>query len=63
MAEKLDVDHETAEFVLAHVAKGVVGAYRRETAIAKRRVAMERYWAWLAGQKGDKNVLQFPGAA
>jgi integrase len=49
MADVLDVDRETAEMVLAHVTKGVEGAYRRATALDKRRVAMERYGAWLAG--------------
>ena len=51
MADELKVDAETAEFVLAHIKKGVEGAYRRATAIEKRRVAMERYLLWLAGQE------------
>ena len=63
MADILDVDRETCEFVLAHIAKGVEGAYRRETALAKRRVAMERYSSWLAGETATTNVIQFPGAA
>ena len=63
LADVLDVDRETCEFVLAHVAKGVEGAYRRETALAKRRVAMERYSSWLAGETAATNVVQFPGAA
>jgi integrase len=49
MADVLDVDRETAEMVLAHVTKGVEGAYRRATALDKRRVAMSRYAAWLVG--------------
>lgn len=63
MAEKLDVDRETAEFVLAHVTKGVEGAYRRETGLAKRAVAMERYSQWLGGETATTNVIKFPGAA
>jgi integrase len=57
MADRLDIDHETAEFVLAHVKGGVEGAYRRETAIAKRRVAMERYADWLCGREPASNVV------
>jgi hypothetical protein len=61
LADELDVDRETCEFVLAHIAKGTEGAYRRETAIAKRRVAMERYSSWLKGETATTtNVLQFP---
>jgi integrase len=60
MAEKLDVDNETSD-VLAHVKGGVEGAYRRETAIAKRRVAMEKYARWLSGETGQ--VIAFPSKA
>ena len=63
LADMLDVDRETCEFVLAHVAKGVEGAYRRETALAKRRVAMERYASWLAGETLATNVVKFPSSA
>jgi integrase len=63
LADVLDVDRETCEFVLAHVAKGVEGAYRRETALAKRRVAMERYASWLAGETAATNVVKFPATA
>ena len=63
MADVLDVDRETCEFVLAHVTRGVEGAYRRETALAKRRVAMERYSQWLAGETAATNVVQFPTTA
>jgi integrase len=37
-------DAEVAEFALAHVKKGVEGAYHRDTMIAKRRELMEA-WA------------------
>ena len=63
MADELDVDRETCEFVLAHIAKGVEGAYRRETALAKRRIAMERYSSWLAGETAATNVLKFTALA
>jgi hypothetical protein len=63
MADVLDVDRETCEFVLAHIAKGVEGAYRRETALAKRAVAMERYSSWLAGETAATNVIPLKATA
>jgi integrase len=48
MAEELEIDDETAEFVLAHVKRGLEGAYRRGTSIAKRTVAMQAYADWLS---------------
>jgi integrase len=63
MADRLDIDRETAEFVLAHVVGGVEGAYRRETAIVKRRVAMQKWADWLAGKEADSNVIPLRQAA
>jgi integrase len=63
MADRLDIDGETAEFVLGHVKGGVEGAYRHETALAKRRVAMERYADWLNGVEPASNVIPFAKAA
>jgi integrase len=60
MADKLGVDRETAEFVLAHVTKGVEAAYLHSTSLDKRRVAMEKLSAWL---NRDNNVVSFPTAA
>jgi hypothetical protein len=57
------VDDETASFVLAHVKKGVEGAYRRETAVARRWVAMERYAEFLEGREPETNVVAFKKAA
>jgi hypothetical protein len=50
MADKLDIDGETAEFVLAHLKKGVEAAYRRGTALARCRIAMRRYAELLAAE-------------
>jgi hypothetical protein len=44
MAEELGIDDETCEFVLAHVKRGLEGAYRRGTSLAKRATAMQA-WA------------------
>ena len=63
MADKLNVDRETAEFCLAHVTGGVEGAYRRATGIAKRVVAMERLALWLAGQEPASNVVPLHAAS
>jgi integrase len=59
MADRLDIDRETREFVLAHVPGGVEAAYRRETAVEKRRVAMQKYADFLAGKTPDTNVVAF----
>ena len=59
MADRLEIDHETAEFILAHVKRGVEGAYRRETALAKRAVAMQRYADFLLGKAAETNVVAF----
>jgi hypothetical protein len=59
MSDILDIDNETSEFVLGHVKKGVEAAYRRQTAFAKRRVAMGRYALWLAGEEAETNVVPF----
>jgi integrase len=49
MCDILDIDQETSEFVLAHVKSGLEAAYRRSTALDKRKTAMSRYSDWLAG--------------
>jgi hypothetical protein len=36
MADRLDIDRESAEFVLAQVKSGIEGAYRRKTVLANR---------------------------
>jgi integrase len=63
MSEKLDIDHETSEFVLGHVKSGLEAAYRRGTALEKRRIAMQRYADFLTGIEPESNVVRFVKAA
>ena len=49
MVDELDVSDEMAEFVLGHVRGGLIGAYRRGTALARRVIAMEAWATWLGG--------------
>jgi integrase len=49
MSDELGVDDETAEFVLGHIKRGLEGAYRRGTALAKRAIAMQAYAGFLGG--------------
>lgn len=57
-----DIPRELAEAQLAHSLQGgdTEEAYRRRTAVEKRRVVLERYAAWLTGE-ADDNVIRFPG--
>jgi integrase len=54
------VGRETAEAALAHSLGKVERAYRRETGVEARRVAMEKYAGWLTG---ESNVVAFPARA
>jgi hypothetical protein len=63
LAEELDVDFETAEFVLGHVKQGVEGAYRRGTSFQRRRVAMQKYADWLCGREVEATVTLRVAAA
>ena len=56
-----DVPRDLAETQLAHSLGATEAAYRRLTAIEKRRVVLERYASWLTGD-ADDNVIRFPGA-
>jgi integrase len=53
-----DVPRELAEAALAHTLGSVEAAYRKRTAVEKRRKAMEDYADWLL-RDGSK-VLAFP---
>jgi len=55
-----DVPRDVAEAQLAHALDGTEGAYRRLTAVEKRRVVLANYAAWLTGSAED-NVIAFPG--
>jgi integrase len=56
-----DVPRDLAEAQLAHSLGSTEGAYRRLTAIEKRRVVLANYAAWLNGEAGS-NVVQFKKA-
>jgi integrase len=63
LADRLDVDGETCEFVLGHVKGGVEGAYGRQTGFLKRKVAMQKLADWLSGVDAGSNVVSFPKIA
>jgi integrase len=54
------IARETAEAALAHSLGKVERAYRRETAVSARAVAMQRYADWLLGE--GSNVVAFKRA-
>jgi integrase len=51
-----DASEETREFCLAHVKRGVAGAYRHKTAVEKRRVLLEQ-WADYCGTTEPANII------
>jgi len=51
-----DASEETREFALAHVKRGVAGAYRHKTAVEKRRVLLEQ-WADYCGATEPTNII------
>jgi hypothetical protein len=60
-ADRLDIQRETREAALQHSLGAVEAAYRRETGVAARAAAMQRYGDWLMGRIGD-NVVQLKRA-
>jgi integrase len=56
------IARETAEAALAHSLGAVEAAYRRETGVAARAVAMQRYADWLVAG-GEGAVVAFPARA
>ena len=56
-----DVSEETREFCLAHVKRGVAGAYRHKTAVEKRRVLLQQ-WADYCNNVVADNVVPFKQA-
>jgi integrase len=62
VSEKLGVSRETREAALGHSLGKVEEAYRRETGVEARRVAMEAYADWLLGRGAD-NVVAFKAGA
>jgi integrase len=57
-----DAPRELAEAALAHTLDAVEGAYRRGTAIKKRRPMMQRYADWLENDASTR-VVAFPARA
>ena len=57
-----DVPRDLAEAALAHSLNATEGAYRRMTAVERRREVMTRYADWLNDDAGAK-VIAFPRAA
>jgi integrase len=55
-----DIPRDLAETQLAHSLGATEAAYRRLSAVEKRRHVLERYAAWLDG-KTDENIIRFPG--
>jgi integrase len=53
-----NVDHDTAEQILAHTIGGVEGAYRRSTSIEKRRQALTLWGDYVTGAQVS-NVVSF----
>jgi integrase len=60
-ADRLGIARETREATLAHSLGKVERAYRRETGVEARAVAMQRYADWLTGESGK--VVAFPTRA
>lgn len=58
----LDVDRDIAEAQLAHSLNDTEGAYRRQTAVERRRAVLERYALWLEGhpEGAAGGVIPFP---
>ena len=55
-----DIPRDLAETQLAHSLGATEAAYRRLSAVEKRRGVLERYAAWLDGET-DENIIRFPG--
>jgi hypothetical protein len=53
-----DVPRDLAEAALAHSLNATEGAYRRMTAVERRREVMTRYADWLNDERGK--ILAFP---
>jgi integrase len=61
-ADRLGVARETREAALGHSLGAVEGAYRRETGVEARRLAMQAYANWLMDEKVNV-VVPFKGRA
>ena len=55
-SEAAQAPREVAEACLAHVVRGVEGAYARSDLLDRRRKLMDRWAAYLASDAGDKVV-------
>jgi integrase len=62
-ADEIHAENEIAEFALGHVKSGVEGAYRRQTALARRAALMEEWARWLAGATPISNVIPLRATA
>jgi integrase len=56
-------DSEVAEFALAHIKKGVEGAYHRATSVAKRCLLMEAWANFLGGIEDENKVVPLKTAS
>jgi integrase len=63
LGDKTSVEREVAEMCLAHFARGTEGAYRRKTALEKRRVALQLWERHVTGLATTEVVVPFVGAA
>ena len=55
-SEAAQAPREVAEACLAHVVRGVEGAYARSDLLDRRRKLMDRWAAYLSSDAGDKVV-------
>jgi integrase len=63
LGDETNVERDVAEMCLAHLAKGVESAYRRSTALDKRRVALTLWAKHVTGNRDADVVVPFVGAA
>ena len=63
LGDRTSVEREVAEMCLAHFAKGVEAAYRRSTALEKRRVALGLWARHVVGDGEADTVVPFKQAS
>jgi integrase len=63
LGDRTNVEREVAEMCLAHFAKGVEAAYRRSTALEKRRIALSLWARHVVGEGEADTVVPFRQAS
>jgi integrase len=63
LGDRTNVEREVAEMCLAHFAKGVEAAYRRSTALEKRRIALSLWAQHVVGEGEADTVVPFRQAS